>query len=321
MNENPRLPMRRIFGEHLVRMGRMREDIVVLDADVSSSTQTCLFGKAFPDRFINCGIAEANMVSVAAGIAASGLRPVASTFAFLLATRAADQVRSQIAYSRLPVVLAGGYAGLSDFADGGSHQSVADVAALAALPNMTVVCPGDATETELALDAALNHDGPVYVRLSRAEVGRLDLPGPFVLGKAIVRRDGTDVALIATGQMLETTLEAAARLENNGISARVVDMHTVKPIDSEAVIAAADRCGRVVTCEEHSIVGGLGSMVCSVLAHARPTPVRMIGIRDAFGQSGTYAQLREHYGLTAHAVAAAAQELLAVGSSDEELRR
>jgi transketolase len=195
------------------------------------------------------------------------------------------------------------------------------VAVFMALPNMTVVCPGDATETELALEAALRHDGPVYLRLSRAEVGRLELPGPYVLGKALIRRKGSDVALIATGQMLETTIEAAGLLEANGISAHVVDMHTVKPIDAEAVIEAADRCGRVVTCEEHTIIGGLGSMVCSVLAHARPTPVRMIGIRDAFGQSGTYAQLRQHYGLTAQAIVTAAQELLSTGSNHKETRR
>jgi transketolase len=310
MTDTKPLPMRRVFGEHLVRLGASMPELVVLDADASCSTQTRLFGEAHPDRFINCGIAEANMVSVAAGIAASGLRPVASTFAFLLATRAADQVRGQIAYSRLPVVLAGGYAGLSDFADGGSHQSVADVAVFMAMPNMTVICPGDGTETEAALEAALRHDGPVYLRLSRAEVGRLELPGRFVPGRAFVRRDGTDVALITTGHMLESTLRAADLLADHGIGARVIDMHTLKPIDAEAILDAAACCGRIVTCEEHSIIGGLGSMVGSVLAATRPTPMRMIGLHDAFGQSGPYQQLCEHYGLTPEAIANAARELI-----------
>jgi transketolase len=310
--------MRHVFGEHLARLGESRGDLVVLDADASSSTQTRLFGAAFPERFINCGIAESNMVSVAAGMAAAGMRPVASTFAFLLATRAADQVRSQIAYSRLPVVLAGGYAGLSDFADGGSHQSVADIAVFMAMPNMTVICPGDASETELALEAALAHDGPVYLRLSRAEVGRLKYPDRFVPGKALVRRAGSDVALITTGQMLDVTLEAARVLEKDGVNPRVVDMHTLKPIDADAILDAAESCGSLVTCEEHSIIGGLGSMVCSILAPTRPTPVRMIGIRDNFGQSGSYGQLREHYGLTAGAIALAACEVM---SEKSRIRR
>jgi transketolase len=217
MNDDSRVPMRRVFGDHLVRLGEKHAGLVVLDADVSSSTQTRFFGERYPQRFINCGIAEANMVSVAAGIAAAGLRPVVSTFACLLATRALDQIRSQVAYPRLPVVLAGGYSGLSDFADGASHQSIEDLAVLTAMPNMTVLCPGDATETELALEAALEHDGPVYLRLSRAEVPRLPVPGGFSLGKAVIRRDGGDVALLSTGQMLEFTLEAADLLEKEGI--------------------------------------------------------------------------------------------------------
>ena len=310
MNRKARTPMRNVFGEHLVRLGKKRRDLVVLDADTSSSTQTRLFAEAFPDRFINCGIAEGNMVSVAAGIAACGLRPVVSTFAFLLANRAADQIRSQIAYGRLPVVLAGGYAGLSDFADGGSHQSVSDVSVFNAMPNVTVVCPGDARETELALEAALEHDGPVYLRLSRAEVGRLDYPGVMRLGRACVRREGTDVGLLGTGQILETVLEAADLLHEQGIVARVVDMHTVKPLDEDAVLETARRCGCLLTCEEHTVLGGLGSMVAGVLAGKLPTPMRMIGIDDRFGQSGSYQGLREHYGLTAESIASAAAGLL-----------
>ena len=310
MSQNARMPMRHIFGEHLVRLGKKRRDLVVLDADTSSSTQTKRFAEAFPKRFINCGVAEGNMVSVAAGIAASGLRPVVSTFAFLLANRAADQIRSQIAYSCLPVVLAGGYAGLSDFADGGSHQSVYDVSVFNAMPNITVVCPGDARETELALEAALEHDGPVYMRLSRAEVGRLNYPGTMQLGRALVRREGTDVGLLATGQILETVLEAADLLEEQGIFARVVDVHTVKPLDEDAVVETAERCGCLVTCEEHSVMGGLGSMVAGVLGRKLPTPMRMVGIDDRFGQSGSYQDLREHHGLAAESIASAAGDVL-----------
>ena len=309
-NQNARMPMRHVFGEHLIRLGKKRRDLVVLDADTSSSTQTKLFAEAFPERFINCGVAESNMVSVAAGIAASGLRPVVSTFAFLLANRAADQIRSQIAYSRLPVVLAGGYAGLSDFADGGSHQSVYDVSVFNAMPNMTVVCPGDARETELALEAALEHEGPVYMRLSRAEVGRLNYPGTMQLGRALVRREGTDVGLLATGQILETVLEAADLLQEQGISARVVDVHTVKPLDEDAVVETAERCGCLVTCEEHSVMGGLGSMVAGVLGRKLPAPIRMVGIDDRFGQSGSYQELREHYGLVAESIVSAAGDVL-----------
>ena len=303
-----KMPMRRVFGEYLVKLGQKRQDLVVLDADVSSSTQTKLFAEAFPKRFINCGIAEANMVSVAAGIATTGLRPVVSSFAFLLAARAADQVRSQIAYSRLPVILAGGYAGLSDSADGGSHQSVTDLAIYLAFPNLTVICPGDAAEVELALEAALEQDGPVYIRLSRAEVGRLDYPGTFEIGKAVIRRQGNDIALISTGQMLETTLAAAEILANEGICARVIDVHTVKPLDKNVILEAACECRKIITCEENNVIGGLGSMVASLLATELPTPMRMVGIHDKFGQSGDYEELKEAYSLSANSIVKTARE-------------
>ncbi|NWG14969.1 MAG: transketolase family protein [Acidobacteria bacterium] len=302
--------MRRVFGDHLVQLGERYPELVVLDADVSSSTQTRLFADMYPQRFINCGIAEANMVSVAAGIAAAGLHPVASTFACLPATRALDQIRSQVAYPRLPVVLAGGYSGLSDFADGASHQSIEDLAVFAAMPNMTVLCPGDATETELALEAALQQHGPVYLRLSRAEVPRLPVPGRFALGKAIIRRDGSDVALLSTGQILECTLEAADLLEKEGIHPRVLDLHTLKPLDEQSVVQAAVDCGAIVTCEESSLIGGLGSLVAVLLARTRPTPMAIVGIADRFGQSGAYPDLRGEYGLSACHIRAAALELV-----------
>jgi transketolase len=300
-----------VFGEHLARLGDADSRIVVLDADTSTSTQTAIFAARHPERFINCGIAEANMVSVAAGIATTGLRPVVSAFAVLLALRAGDQIRAQVAYTGLPVVLVGGYAGLSDFADGGSHQSIEDLATFLAMPNLTVVCPGDATETELALEAALRSDGPVFLRLSRAEVGRLDLPGQFEVGRAVIRRQGGDVAILATGQMLEPAMHAAVMLAAEGIEARLIDLHTVKPLDEQAILDAACECGCLITCEEHNVIGGVGSRVASLLAARQPTPLRMVGISDEYGQSGAYDALREHYGLTAHRVVATARELLA----------
>ena len=310
MTETGRIPMRKAFGEHLVRIADEHLRMVVLDADVSCSTLTALFGKAYPDRFVNCGIAEANMVSVAAGMAAAGLQPVVSTFAFLLATRAADQIRSQIAYSSLPVVLAGGYAGLSDSADGGSHQSVMDVSVFAAMPNMTVICPGDASGVEQALEAALDHDGPVFLRLSRAEVDRLPVTAPFEIGKAIVRSEGSDVALISTGQILENAAQAAGLLQAQGIGARLIDLHTVKPLDEAALLVAARECGAVVTCEEGSVHGGMGSMVASFLSQHCPVPLCIIGLRDAFGQSGAYEALRDAYGLSAADIAQAARDVM-----------
>ena len=310
MSVKERIPMRMVFGEHLVRLGDRYPDIVVLDADVSCSTQTRLFQEKFPDRFINCGIAEANMVSVAAGISTTGLKPVVSTFAFLLATRASDQIRSQIAYSRLGVIMAGGYSGLSDFADGGSHQSVMDLAVFLAMPNMTVICPGDATETELALEAAILRDGPVYIRLSRAEVGRLPYPEPFRIGQSLTRTSGDDLTIISTGQMLETALDAAGKLKEEGIHARLIDMHTVKPLDKVSVLKAARECRALVTCEENSVVGGMGSLVAGYLAEELPTPIRMIGIQDMFGQSGSYEEHKKHYGLAAEDILRAAYSIM-----------
>ncbi len=308
--------MRQIFGEHLVKLSKTNPEMVVLDADVSCSTQTCLFGKAFPDRFINCGIAEANMVSVAAGIAAAGLRPVISSFAYLLATRALDQIRSQIAYNSLPVIIAGGYAGLSDFADGGSHQSIEDLAIFSSMPNMTVICPGDANEVELALEMAMRHEGPVYIRLSRAETPRLASEQPFEIGKAITYKHGEDIALLSTGQMLPRVLEAAELLSKAEIKAEVLHLHTVKPIDEQAVLGVARKCKAVVTCEENSVKGGLGSIVASLLSQKQPTDMRMIGISDAFGQSGSYDDLLEHYGLSPSHITMVVKKMLS-----QELRR
>lgn len=308
----PRESMRTVFGKTLAALGQELPNLVVLDADTSHSTQTWIFGAKYPGRFVNCGIAEANMVSVAAGMAACGMIPVVSTFAFLLTLRAGEQVRSQVAYSKLNVKLAGGYAGLSDFADGASHQSVMDIAVMRAMPNMTVICPGDAESTEELLRQAISMPGPVYFRLSRDEVPRYPIERRHIrIGKAIRRREGRDIAIFSTGSILEEAMTAAEELQQGGIAARVIDMHTVKPLDEEEVASAAAETRALMTVEEHNVVGGLGDAVASVLAQ-RGLAVRFVkaGIQDRFGQSGAYAALKDHYGISATAIVAAARGLL-----------
>jgi transketolase len=291
-------PQRLVFGEALLELGGEDERIVVLDADVSSSTQTKHFASRYPDRFFNVGVAEANMVSIAAGLASCGYIPFVSTFAFLLALRAGDQVRAQVAYGQLNVKLMGGYAGLSDFADGASHQSVEDLAVMRALPNMTVIVPSDVTETRMAVRAAAGREGPVYVRLSRAEVTEDYGPGhPFEVGRGIVLREGEDATFIATGTMVKTAMEAADVLAGEGFHMRVIDMHTVKPIDKDIIVAAAHETGAIVTVEEHSIYGGLGSAVCEIACEHCPVPVFRCGIPDRFGESGAYPEILKRAGL------------------------
>ena len=313
-------PQRVVFGETLVELGAADARIVVLDADVSSSTQTRLFAEAFPERFFNVGIAEANMVSIAAGLAACGYVPVVSTFALFIALRAGDQVRAQVAYTNLNVKLVGGYAGLSDFADGASHQSVEDLAVMRAIPAMTVIAPADAVEMRLALAAAIDHDGPVFLRVSRDVVGELIDPAthPFGIGKGITLRDGSDVTLVTTGTMLPLALDAADALGREGVSARVLDMHTLKPLDDDLLVEAARATGALVTIEEHSILGGLGGAVCEALAARRPTPVVRCGIPDRFGQSGGYAAILARAGLDAGAVCRAAHRAMAMKNTGQE---
>ena len=299
MIENEK-PMRLAAGEALVICGKNNPAIVVLDADTSSSTQSRLFAEAFPDRFFNVGVSEANMVSVAAGLACTGHVPFVEGFAFLLALRAGDQVRSQIAYGNLNVKLVGGYCGLSDFADGASHQSIMDVAVMRALPNMTVLCCADLTEAYQMIEAASRHVGPVYIRVSRADCRRLfdQDTHPFEIGKAIHLKHGNDVTLIATGTMVGTAMEAAERLAASSIGIDLLEVHTIKPLDTEAVVRSAAKTGRIVTCEEHTIVGGLFSAVSETVAQHHPVPVTPIGIRDRFGETGTYAELLAECGLT-----------------------
>jgi transketolase len=303
-----RKPQRVVFGEALVELGAEDRRLVVLDADVSSSTQTRLFAQAFPDRFFNFGIAEANMVSAAAGMATTGLIPVVSTFALFIALRASEQVRAQAAFTGLSVKLVGGYAGLSDYADGASHQSVEDIAVMRAIPNMTVVAPSDAVEMRLALRAAIARPGPVFLRVSREAVGEEFNPAthPFHIGKGIPLRTGRDVTLFATGTMVPMALAAAEQLQAGGVSAAVIDMHTLKPLDEELVAQAARETGAIVTIEEHSIIGGLGSAVCEAVCGRWPAPVVRCGIPDKFGESGAYEEILARAGLSVPAIVAAA---------------
>lgn len=291
------VPMRQVFGETLRELAASEPRLVVLDADCSSSTQTRLFAEAFPERFFNCGIAEGNMVSMAAGMATCGLVPVVSTFAFLLAGRAADSVLSQVSYGRLNVKLAGGYCGLSDFADGASHQSMHDLAFMRSMPGMVVLSPADIVETRLAVRAAVAHEGPVYLRLSRAEVGGLfPADHPFAIGRGFLLREGRDCTLVSTGACAAAALQAAEQLASRDVRAAVVHLPTLKPLDA-AILRQAP--APLFTIEEHSVVGGLGEAVAAALAESHPAAVHRIGLQDTFGESGTYAQLLEKHGLTA----------------------
>ncbi|BCV25470.1 transketolase family protein [Gelria sp. Kuro-4] len=300
------------YGEALVELGRERKDIVVLDADLSKSTKTAGFAKIFPERFFNMGIAEANLMGTAAGLAAAGKVPFVSTFAVFAAGRAFDQVRNSIAYPHLNVKICATHAGITVGEDGASHQSIEDLALMRALPGMTVIVPADGPETKQAVRAAAAHNGPVYIRLGRSSVPVLfDADYEFTIGRAAVLRRGEDVALFACGILVAEALQAARQLAEKGIRAAVLNVSTLKPLDEEAVVALARQTGAVVTCEEHNIIGGLGSAVAEVLGEKCPVPLERVGVRDVFGQSGKPAELLEHYGLTAAHIAAAAERALA----------
>ncbi|MBB6217287.1 transketolase [Anaerosolibacter carboniphilus] len=304
-------PMRLVFGEMLCELGELFPQLVVLDCDVSSSTQTKLYGQKYPDRFFNFGIAEANMVSAAAGMATCGLIPVTSTFAFLLTLRAGDPVRSLVAYNNLNVKLAGGYSGLSDFADGASHQSVLDMSIMRAMPNMTVLVPSDIETTRGAVRAMIEHDGPVYLRLSRDNVGSFHGGSEtFEIGKAKVLRDGNDVTLAVCGTLLPFVLAAADALSKAGISAAVVEFPTIKPFDSETLVTYAKKTGAVVSVEEHTIIGGLGGAIAECLSEKCPTKLERVGLKDTFGESGAYSALLDKYGLTTPHILKAVERIL-----------
>jgi len=305
------LATREAYGIALKELGDRNKDVVVLDADLSKSTKTNVFAKAHADRFFNVGIAEQNLMGVAAGLAAAGKIPFVSTFAMFATGRAFEQIRNSICYPRLNVKIAATHAGLTVGEDGASHQSIEDIAIMRVLPNMTVIVPADATETKQVVDFAADYDGPVYIRLGRAAVP--DLFGEayqFRLGKAIQLIDGSDVTIIACGVMAAPARHAAEKLAAQGVSARVLNMASIKPIDAAAIMDAARDTGALVTCEEHSIIGGLGSAVAEVLAENMPVPLERVGIMDTFGESGTPGELLKKYNLTEEAIVAAAKKVV-----------
>jgi transketolase len=304
--------IRDVYGETLVQLGHENPNIVALEADVGASSKSALFGKEFPDRYFNVGIAEANMAAMAAGFASAGKIPFANTFAAFMVLRAADPVRSLIAHAKLNVKLAGTYAGLSDSYDGSSHHAIADMAFMRALPNMTVLSISDPLEAALATRAAAAFKGPVYLRLSRAEVPVvLDKETyQFRIGKGVTLVEGGDLTIVATGYMVVKALEAAEALSAKGIKARVVNIHTVKPIDRELLISCAQETGAIVTAEEHNIHGGLGSAVAEVLVENCPVPMEIIGVKDTFAESGDYEKLLAKYGLSSTNIITKAEEVL-----------
>ncbi len=288
------------YGETLVKLGKINKDVVVLEADLSKSTMTAYFQKEFPERHINVGIAEADMIATAAGIATTGKIPFASTFAHFAAGRAFDQIRNSVAYTQLNVKICPTHAGVSLGEDGGSHQSVEDVALMRAIPGMVVLSPADAIETEKMIFAAAEYEGPVYVRLGRLNIPVLfDEDYTFEIGKAVTLTQGDDVAILATGLMVSEALKAEKLLEEKGIKARVINVSTIKPLDTETVLKAAKECKFIVTSEEHSVIGGLGSAVSEYLSEVHPAKVIKHGIQDIFGQSADGETMLTNYGLRA----------------------
>ena len=304
MSEVKKTATRDSYGSALAELGTEHGDVVVLDADLASATKTGVFKKAHPGRFIDCGIAESNMMGVAAGLAAAGLVPFASSFAMFAAGRAFEQVRNSIGYPHLNVKIGATHAGISVGEDGATHQCNEDIALMRAIPGMTVICPSDDVEARAAVRAAYELDGPVYMRFGRLAVPVInDRPDyQFEIGKGIVLREGRDVAIIATGLPVSICLEAAEKLAADGIEAKVINIHTIKPLDEELVLTAAEETGRVVTVEEHSVIGGLGSAVCDVLAENALAKVLKIGINDVFGESGPAPELIKKYGLDADSI-------------------
>jgi transketolase len=311
VSQAQKIATRDAYGDALVALGKRRSDVVALDADLSGSTKTSKFAKAFPDRFFNIGIAEQDMMGTAAGLAIGGKLPFASTFAVFATGRAWEQIRQSICYPNLNVKIVASHAGVTVGEDGGSHQSLEDIAVMRVIPNMTVIVPADAVETAQAIDAVAEHKGPCYVRVGRNKVPVLFGPGyRFQIGKAHVFHEGKDAVIIATGIMVAEALKARELLLADGIDAGVINMSTIKPLDADAVVAAAKRCGAVVTAEEHSIVGGLGSAVAEVLAESAPAPLVRIGIRDQFGTSGDPEALLTHFLLSAADLCVAVKEAI-----------
>ncbi len=310
MADMKKIATRDSYGNGLVEVGAEHSDMVVLDADLSGATKTGTFKKAYPDRHFNFGIAEGNMMAAAAGMAASGLVPFVSSFAMFAAGRAFEQIRNSIGYPNLNVKIGATHGGISVGEDGASHQCCEDFALMRAIPGMTVICPADDVEARAAVRAAYEHKGPVYLRF-----GRLAVPVfhgddfKFEIGKGEILRDGKDVAIIANGLMTYEAIQAGEQLAELGIQARVINMATIKPLDEEMVLNAAKDCGKVITCEEHSVIGGLGEAVCALLSEKLPTPVRRIGVNDEYGHSGPAAALLKQFGLSAEHIVEVAKEL------------
>ncbi len=305
---------RESYGQALVELGA-KYDFLVLDADLAAATKTGMFKKAYPDRFFDCGIAEGNMMSVAAGIATTGKTVFASSFAMFAAGRAFEQVRNSIGYPHLNVKIGATHAGITVGEDGATHQCNEDIALMRTIHGMTVVCPADATEALAAVEAAINYKGPVYLRFGRYAVPDLTpelVPDyKFELGRGVQYKEGKDVTIIATGFMVHLAVEAAEELKAEGIDAGVINIHTVKPLDTELVVKAARTSGAIVTAEEHNVIGGLGSAVCDVLAEECPVPVLKVGVMDKYGKSGSVPELLEAYGLTKDNIKAKAKAAIA----------
>ncbi len=299
-----KIATREAYGKALASLANIDNNIVVLDADLSKSTKTADFKAVCEERFFNMGIAECNMMGVAAGLSTCGKIPFVSTFAMFAAGRAFEQIRNSICYPKLNVKVCATHAGLTVGEDGASHQAIEDLALMRSIPNMTVICPSDAVETEAAIKAIAKYDGPCYVRLGRAAVNVINDENTyeFKIGKGVTLEEGNDVTIIATGIMVDVALEAKEGLKNQGIIARVINIHTLKPIDKEILVKAARETGAIVTVEEHNIIGGLGSAVAEVLSEEIPVPVLRVGVNDVFGESGLPNQLLEAYGLTANNV-------------------
>ena len=300
MSEIKSVATRASFGKALVELGEKRDDFVVLDADLAAATQTGMFKKAFPERFYDCGIAEQNMIGIAAGIAATGKKVIASSFAMFAAGRAFEQVRNSIGYPHLNVIIGATHAGISVGEDGATHQCCEDIALMRTIPGMTIINPADETEAIKAVYAAMDHNGPVYMRFGRLAVPVIfDDDYNFEIGKGVELREGNDVTIIATGLMVNEALQAYDMLKQQGINARVINIATIKPIDKDIIIKAAKETGCIVTAEEHSVIGGLGSAVSEVVCESCPVPVVKVGVYDTFGHSGPAPKLLDEFGLRA----------------------
>ncbi len=309
MADMKKVATRDAYGKALAKLGAEHENLVVLDADLAGATKTATFQKVFPERHFDCGIAEANMICVAAGMSTAGLVPFASTFAMFAAGRAFEQVRNSIGYPHLNVKIGATHGGISVGEDGASHQCCEDFALMRSIPGMVVICPADGVEAEAAVKAAYEYEGPVYLRFGRLAIPQFHEEGfDFRIGKGEILRDGTDVAIIANGLMVYEAIQAGQALAGEGINAMVINMATIKPLDEELVLKAAKQCGKVITCEEHSVIGGLGEAVSGLLAEKLPTPVRRIGVNDEFGHSGPAAQVLKEFGLSAEHIVEVAKD-------------